>query len=156
MRGKKAKRKETKPDAVYNSVLVAKLINNVMQDGKKNLAEKIVYQGLEEAGKELKKKPIEVLETAVENVKPKLEVRSRRVGGVNYQVPMPVTDHRQLSLALKWIVNAARDRRKKEEFYKALKEEIKDAFKEEGYAIKKKEDTHKMAEANKAFAHFQW
>ena len=156
MRGKQAKKRKLEKDVLYNSTLVTKLINHVMKDGKKSLAEKIVYKSIEEAGKETKKKPIQVLEDAVENVKPRLEVRSRRVGGVNYQVPMPVSEHRQLSLAMKWIVDAARDRRKKEEFYVALKNELKDAFKSEGFAVKKKEDTHKMAEANKAFAHFQW
>ncbi|MFC1780398.1 30S ribosomal protein S7 [Patescibacteria group bacterium] len=156
MRGKQAKKRKVQPDAVYNSTLVSSLINNVMKSGKKSLAEKIVYQSMELLEKDLKKKPLEILENAIENVKPKLEVRPRRVGGVNYQVPVPVPDHRQLSLAIKWIVAGARARRSKEEFFTALAAELKDAYKNTGFAIKKMEDALKMAEANKAFAHFQW
>lgn len=156
MRGKQAKKRKTKPDAIYNSVLVSKLINNVMLDGKRSLAENIVYQSMGVLGDDMKKKPLEVLENAIENVRPSLEVRPRRVGGVNYQVPMPVPEHRQTSLALKWIVAGARGRRKKEKFHVALTDELKDAYKNTGFAMKKKEDMQKMAEANKAFAHFQW
>lgn len=156
MRGKSAKRREVKRDAVYGSRLVTRFINTVMKDGKKSLAEKIIYKSMEALEKDLKKKPLEILEEAIENVKPRLEVRPRRVGGVNYQVPVPVAEDRQLALAIKWIIKGARDRRKKEEFSLALSDEIKDALKKSGFAYKKKEDTHKMAEANKAFAHFQW
>lgn len=156
MRGKQAKKRKVIPDAKYNSIVVTKLVNNVMQDGKKALAEGIVYGAIEHLSKEVKKDPLEAFEKALENVKPKLEVRGRRVGGVNYSVPTPVPDHRQLFLALKWIVTGAQQRRTKEEFKKALSEELVDAFKNTGFAIKKKEDAHKMAEANKAFAHFSW
>lgn len=156
MRGKQAKTRQIKPDAVYGSALVTQIVNKVMRDGKKNLAEKIVHQSLDLLEKDIKGKAIEILEKAVDNVKPKLEIRPRRVGGVNYQVPMPVSEHRQTALAIRWIIDAARDRRKSEEFHVALAGELKDAYKSTGVAIKKKEDTHKMAEANKAFAHFQW
>ena len=156
MRGKSAKKRKVNKDAVHNSILITKFINNIMKDGKKSLAEKTVYKSLEVLEKDLKKKPLESLEQAIENVKPKLEIRARRVGGVNYQVPMSVAEERQLALALKWIIAGAKERRKKEEFYIALADELKDALKKSGYAYKKKEDTHKMAEANKAFAHFQW
>lgn len=156
MRGKSARKRKLQTDAVYNSTVVSAFINNVMLDGKKTIAEKIVYKSLKILQKDLKKKPLEILEKAIENVKPKLEVRARRVGGVNYQVPMPVRESRQLSLAIKWIIAGARDRRKSKEFYVTLADELKDAYKDTGFAIKKKEDMHKMAEANKAFAHFQW
>ncbi len=156
MRGKQAKKRKTKPDAVYNSKVVASLINNVMLDGKKVVAEGIVYKSFDILKKDLKKKPLDIIETAIENVKPKLEVKPRRVGGVNYQVPMPVSEQRQLSLAIKWIIQGARARRKKEEFCEAFAAEIKDAYKNLGFAVKKREDMYKMAEANKAFAHFQW
>lgn len=156
MRGKQAKKREVEKDAVYGSKVVTKFINNVMKSGKKTVAERIVYDSLEKLGKELKGKPLEILEEAIENVSPKVEIRPRRVGGVNYQVPMPVPDYRQRTLAMKWIIEGARNRRGSDTFRKALTSELKDAFNEAGHAFKKKEDTHKMAEANKAFAHFQW
>jgi small subunit ribosomal protein S7 len=156
MRGKRAKKRQVTPDAVYNSGVVTKFVNKVMRDGKKAVAFKAVYSAMEKAAKELKIKPIEAIEKAIENVGPKIEIRPRRVGGVNYQVPVPVEEGRQLSLAINWIVTGARARRKKETFSQALADELTDANKNTGFAIKKKEDTHKMAEANKAFAHFQW
>lgn len=157
MRGKKAKIRKIEADGEYKSTLIAKMINKVMRDGKKILAKKIVYNAIKNATQKLKDvKPEELIEKVVENVKPKLEVRSRRVGGVNYQVPGPVSEQRQIHLALKWLIDGARERRKKEAFYIALSEELVDAYKKSGYAYKKKEDMHKMAEANKAFAHFQW
>lgn len=156
MRGKQSKIRKIQTDAVYNSILIAKFINNVMQQGKKSIAESIVYQAMKLLEKDLKKKSLEIFEKAVENVKPRLEVRPRRVGGVNYQVPVPVSEHRQLSLALKWMVVGARARRKKEKFYVALAEEVKEAYKKTGFAMKKKDEMQRMAEANKAFAHFQW
>lgn len=156
MRGKQAKKRKVIPDARYNSPLVGKLINNVMLKGKKALAEKVVYESMDMLEQTTKQKALEALEKAIENVKPKLEVRPRRVGGVNYQVPTPVPDHRQLFLALKWIVTGARGRRTKETFTQALSAELVDAYKGTGFAMKKKEDMEKMAEANKAFAHFQW
>ncbi|MBU0975212.1 MAG: 30S ribosomal protein S7 [Patescibacteria group bacterium] len=156
MRGKQAKKRKLRPDAIYESVLVTRLITAVMRDGKRSVAEKVVYSTLEKLEKELKKKPLEILEKAIDSVMPRLEVRPRRVGGVNYQVPAPVPEHRQLALAVKWIILEARSRRKKESFEKALATELIEAYKGSGGAVKKKEDVHKMAEANKAFAHFQW
>lgn len=157
MRGKPVRRKELAPDEKYNSPLVAKFINFIMQDGKKNVARGLVYDAFDILGKENKKtKPLETFEKAVDNVMPKVEVRSRRVGGANYQVPVPVADYRQVTLALRWIIDAARARRKTSSFDKALAGELLDAFNKSGEAFKKKEDTHRMAEANKAFAHFQW
>jgi small subunit ribosomal protein S7 len=131
-----------------------------MQDGKKSVAEYIVYTALEEAAKELGLTPVEVLEKAVENVKPEWEVRTRRVGGATYQVPVEVPERRQISLALRWIVEAARERfigdgkRNKMEY--KLKQELIDAINGKGGAIKRKEETHRMAEANKVFSHFRW
>ena len=156
MRGKKAKKRKGNPDSKYNSLLVTKLINKIMKHGKKEIAEQIVYGMMDTLGKEMEGKPLQILEKAIDNVKPRIEIRPRRVGGVNYQVPTPVSDKRQLSLALRWIILGARDRRKKTTFREALSQELIDAYNETGYAIKKKEDAHKMAEANKAFAHFQW
>lgn len=145
-----------KPDPVYNSKLVAKLINCLMWDGKKSVASKVVYGALKEIEKQMPDKtPLEVLETAVENVKPMLEVRSRRVGGSNYQVPMQVSPKRQLSLALRWIIAAARGKKGKP-MYLRLASELMDAYRKEGAAITTRENVHRMAEANKAFAHFAW
>lgn len=127
-----------------------------MLSGKKTLAERLVYKALEKAGEESKLKPMEVFEKALDNLKPKMEVRSRRVGGANYQVPVQVDALRQESLAMRWLISAARESRKTTDFSEALAKEIINATKKEGAAYKKKEDTHKMADANKAFAHFQW
>lgn len=154
MRGKKAKIREIEPDLKYNSTLVAKLINYVMKDGKKSLATKIVYSALDEVKTKLKKDEMEVLNKAVDNLKPNVEVRSRRVGGSNFQVPVPVPPNRQISLALRWLVQAARDGRGSLEFWQVLAREIISAYNNEGNAIKKKEDVLRMAEANKAFAQF--
>jgi len=156
MRGKKAKIRKIYPDLKYNSVLVTKFINNVMEQGKKMTAEKIVYTSMVKAAKELKKEPLESIEKALDNIKPSLEVRPRRVGGVTYQVPLPVPESRQLSVAIKWIIEGARQRRKKEKFEDVLALEIIDAYKGTGFAMKKKEEMHKTAEANKAFTQFQW
>ncbi len=154
------KPREIPPDSKYGSVLVHKLINRVMKDGKKSVAEYIVYTALEEAAKELGLTPVEVLEKAVENVKPEWEVRTRRVGGATYQVPVEVPERRQISLALRWIVQAARERTigdgKKNKMEYKLKQELIDAINGKGGAIKKKEETHRMAEANKVFSHFRW
>lgn len=142
------------PDRKYNSVLVQRLINKSMLDGKKQSAEKAVYKALEEAAKTLKsEEPLEVFEKALKNVSPSFEVKSRRVGGANYQIPFPVQGHRQLHFAYTWLVQAARAR-KGMPYSKRLSLEIIDAYNEAGAAFKKKEDTHKMAEANRAFAHF--
>jgi small subunit ribosomal protein S7 len=127
-----------------------------MFHGKKRLAESLVYESFDIIKRDTKKDPLEIFEQAIGNITPQIEVRPRRVGGVNYQVPTPVPEHRQQSLAIKWLVSGARSRRSKEEFAQALADEIMDAYKKTGFAFKKKEDVHKMAEANKAFAHFQW
>ena len=143
-----------KPDRKYQSVLVQRLINKSMLDGKKLAAERAVYGALEQAAKTLKSEdPLEVFEKALRNISPNFEVKSRRVGGANYQIPFPVQGHRQLHHAFTWLVQASRSRSGMP-FEKRLALEIVDAYNEAGAAFKKKEDTHKMAEANRAFAHF--
>lgn len=154
MRGKQAVKRTIKPDEVYNSELVAKLINYMMLDGRKQTARGIVYSAIADLEKKTKTKGIEALEKAIENVKPKIEVRSRRVGGSNFQVPVPVSTGRQLYLALKWIIEATRSGRKNTEIWEVLSRELLNAYNKEGSAIKKKEEVHKMADANKAFAQF--
>ncbi len=149
------KRRQLPPDYKYNSTLVTKFINVVMKDGKKTKAEKIVYRALDIVKEKMKEDPLKVLTKAVENCKPLIETRSRRVGGATYQVPVEVLPHRQLSLAVRWIVNYARARKGKS-MEEKLAAEIMDAYHNRGGAIKKKEDTHKMAEANRAFAHYRW
>ena len=146
--------RQLQPDRKYNSVLVARLINKSMLNGKKLVAERAVYSALENAAKKLESQdPIEIFEKALSNVSPNFEVKSRRVGGANYQIPFPVQGHRQLHYAFTWLVAAARAR-KGMPYAKRLTLEIIDAYNETGAAFKKKEDTHKMAEANRAFAHF--
>lgn len=146
--------RELKPDRKYQSIMVQRLINKSMLDGKKLIAERAVYGALEEAAKKLKSEdPLEVFERALKNVSPNFEVKSRRVGGANYQIPFPVQGHRQLHYAFTWLVQSARSR-KSMPYEKRLAAEIVDAYNEAGNAYKKKEDTHKMAEANRAFAHF--
>jgi small subunit ribosomal protein S7 len=153
-RGSPPKR-EIPPDIKYNSVLVAKLINKVMMNGKKSLAEWIVYTAFDIIREKTGRNPVEVFEQAVQNAAPVLEVRPRRVGGATYQVPIEVPEHRRISLALRWLVNFARERSGKSMAEK-LAAEIIDAANNTGATIKKKEDTHKMAEANRAFAFFRW
>jgi small subunit ribosomal protein S7 len=143
------------PDPVYSSVLVQQLINRVMLDGKKSVAEEIVYQALELVGSKTGKPPVEALEQAVKTVTPVLEVKSRRVGGANYQVPVEVPQRRARTLAVRWIVTFARDRREKQMGEK-LANEIMDAINQQGGAFKKKDDIYRMAQANKAFAHYRW
>ena len=153
----KSLQRKIDPDRKYNSVLVKKLINKTIQDGKKQKAEKLVYGAMEQAAKTLKSEdPLNVLETALKNVRPSLEVKSRRVGGANYQIPFEVKGTRQNHLALMWFVEAARERRKGmgKSFDLVMAAEIVDAHNGAGSAVKKKEDTHRMAEANRAFAHF--
>jgi len=158
MRGKRAKLKTIAKDPVFNSLLVTKLINRTMISGKKTIAQKHVYRAMERAAKKVKKEPLEVLEEAVNNIKPRMEVRPRRIGGAAYQIPMSVPNRRQVSLAIRWLIEAARSRPNKEyhTFAEKLAAEIIAAFSGEGGAIKKREDTHRMAEANKAFSHFRW
>jgi len=156
MRRPLKKKHEIKEDSVYGSIKVTKLINYIMERGKKDTARKIVYSAFEELkGKDGKENPVTLFETAIKNVAPLMEVRSRRVGGANYQVPREVNPERRLSLALRWIIMAAKSGHH-DQMYLRLADEIKKASEEEGEAVKKRENTHKMAEANKAFAHFAW
>lgn len=150
----KSLQRKIDPDRVYNSVLVQRLINKSMKDGKKLKSEHLVYSGMEIAATKLKSSdPLATLEQALKNVYPSMEVKSRRVGGANYQIPYEVRGTRQTHIALMWFVEAARSRSGKP-YDQRLAEEIMDAFNNTGNAVKKKEDTHKMAEANRAFAHF--
>jgi small subunit ribosomal protein S7 len=147
--------RELAPDPVYNSRLVTQIINKVMNDGKKGIAEKIVYDALAIAAERSGKPPIEVLEQAVKSVTPVLETRSRRVGGANYQVPVEVPARRARTLAIRWLVTFARDRREKGMAAK-LAGELLDALEQQGGAFKRKDDLYRMAQANKAFAHYRW
>jgi small subunit ribosomal protein S7 len=154
MRGiSKYKKRVIEPDERYGSTTVAKFINKVMQCGKKSVAEGIVYNSLEKAAKELKKEPLEVFNGAISAVAPAVEVRSRRIGGANYQIPMDVKEPRRTALAMRWLIEGAASR-KGAKMADRLSAEYKDAIAGVGYAMKKKTDTHKMAEANRAFAHF--
>ncbi|OUM87994.1 MAG: 30S ribosomal protein S7 [Bacillus thermozeamaize] len=148
-------RRDVMPDPIYNSKLVARLINHIMKDGKKSVAQRILYEAFELIRQRTGKDPMEVLEQALKNVMPVLEVRARRVGGANYQVPVEVKPERRQTLGLRWLVQYARLRGEKT-MQERLAAEIIDAANNTGAAVKKKEDTHKMAEANKAFAHYRW
>jgi small subunit ribosomal protein S7 len=150
-----APKREVAPDIVYNSKLVTKLINTVLRRGKKGLAERIVYESFDIIKEKTKNDPLTVFRKAVENTKPVLEVRPRRVGGATYQVPVEVPDRRGTTLALRWLVNFARERKEKR-MSDRLAAELMDAANGVGASIKKKEDLHKMAEANRAFAHYRW
>jgi len=143
------------PDPKYRSILLTRLMNVIMLDGKKSTAEKIVYGALEIIQNRLKEDPLAVFETAMDNIKPNFEVKSRRVGGATYQVPIEVRDERRIALALRWIVSYSRKRPGKT-MYEKLANELIDAYNRRGSAWKKREDTHRMAEANKAFAHYRW
>jgi len=155
MRRGKAKRREVLPDPVYNSELVTKFINNIMLNGKKQLATRIFHEALSIVAKRTNESGYDVFLRALNNVTPQIEVRSRRIGGATYQIPTEIRPERKISLAMKWIIQYARLRKEKSMAEK-LAAEIIAASKEEGGAFKKKEDTHKMAEANKAFAHFKF
>ena len=154
-RKRKAPKKIPIVDPKYKSVIIPKLINSIMLDGKKTIAEKIVYDAIDKIKSKSKDEPITVFNDAINNVRPTVEVRSRRVGGATYQVPVEVKAKRAQALALRWIMDATR-RRKNKTMAEKLYAEIMDASQNKGSAIKKREDTHKMAEANKAFAHFRW
>ena len=147
--------RELEPDAVYSSKLVTQVVNKVMLRGKRSTAEAIVYSALEKVGERSGRPPVEALEQAVKTVTPVLEVRSRRVGGANYQVPVEVPQRRARTLAVRWLVNYARDRREKSMADK-LANEILDALNQQGGAFKRKDDLYRMAQANKAFAHYRW
>ena len=150
-----AERREILPDAKYGNFVIAKFINCIMEMGKKSIAEKIVYGALNGAAARLKVDALEIFKTVVKNVRPHIEVRSRRVGGATYQVPVEVRDVRSIALALRWLKIAACKRAEKTMIAKLLGEMV-DAFNNRGASVKKREDTHKMAEANKAFAHYRW
>ena len=155
-RRRKADKREIIPDTKFNDRVLSKFINIVMYDGKKSKSEKIVYDALDIASKKLKiSKPIDLFKTALNNVKPGIEVRSRRVGGATYQVPVEVRNERAQALAIRWIVDASRKRNEKS-MVDRLAQELADAHENKGTSIKKREDTHKMAEANRAFAHYRW
>ncbi len=147
--------RSVEPDSVYNSQLVAQVIHKIMLDGKKSVAEQIVYEALETVGTKSGRPPVEVLEQAVKTVTPVLEVRGRRVGGANYQVPVEVPQRRARTLAVRWLVTYARERREKGMSTK-LANEILDALNQQGGAFKRKDDVYRMAQANKAFAHYRW
>ncbi len=148
--------KQLRPDPKHGSILAAKFINCLMWDGKKTVAQGVFYDALDEIGRRIKDaSPIDVFHQALENVKPHIEVRSKRVGGASYQVPMQVNKRRQQSLAIRWVLSAVRDKKGRPTHLK-LADELSAAYKKEGAAITKRENTHRMAEANKAFAHFAW
>lgn len=157
MRHAKIQKRETSPDKIYGNVMVAKLINRIMEDGKKSVAEKRVYNAFELI-KSKEEDPMQVFERAIQNVGPKVEVKARRIGGANFQVPSEVRHDRRMALALRWIVEAARKRSNKEyhTFDEKLAAEVSAAANNEGEAIRKRDTTLKQAEANKAFAHFRW
>ncbi len=155
MRKRRAIKRDVLPDPVYNSKVVTKLVNQIMQDGKKGTAQKILYEAFDIIKEKTGEEPMEVYNKALENIKPALEVKSRRVGGSNYQVPVEVSDDKSQTLALRWLVNYAKLRNGKGMAIN-LANEIMDAANGTGGAVKKREDTHKMAEANKAFAHYRW
>lgn len=153
-RKKKAKR-EISPDPIYNNVTVAKFVNQIMRQGKKTIARKILYGAFKIIKEKTKKEPLEVFDLALQNASPLLEVKPKRIGGATYQVPREVRGDRRLTLAMRWIINGARSRKGKP-MREKLAEELIEAAENKGVAIKKKEDTHRMAEANRAFAHFSW
>jgi small subunit ribosomal protein S7 len=154
-RKRKAPKKVSVVDPKYKSAIVPKLINSIMYDGKKTIAEKIVYDAIEKIKSKSKDEPISVFNEAINNIRPTIEVKSRRVGGATYQVPVEVNAKRSQTLALRWLIEASRKRKDKKMSDKIFYE-IYDAYQNKGSAIKKKDDTHKMAESNKAFAHFRW
>jgi small subunit ribosomal protein S7 len=149
----KSKKRNIKPDEKFSNILISRLINYVMENGKKSVAEKIVYTAFEKAEKELKSSANDIFEQAIKNAGPIVEVRGKRIGGANYQVPVEVNRDRKTILAMRWIISSAKNKKGKAMADK-LAEELISAYRGEGAAIKKKEETHKMAEANKAFAHF--
>lgn len=155
MRRRRAEKREKSPDLRLNSLEVSQLITKVMRRGKRAVAERIVYGALDLIAEQTKQDPLEILRAGLENVKPRVEVKSRRVGGATYQVPVEVAPDRQTSLAMRWLVTYAKAR-KGIPMRRALALEIIDASKNQGNAVKKREDTHKMAQANKAFAHYRW
>lgn len=156
MRRRRAEKRKVEPDPLYNSVILSKFINKVMYDGKKNLAQSLIYKALEKFAKRINSdNPLEAFETALENARPALEVKSRRIGGATYQVPIEVAPQRSFGLAMRWIIDNSRKKVGKS-MVDGLAIELYDCYNNQGTTIKKKDDTHRMAEANKAFAHFKW
>ena len=155
MARRKVEKRIIAPDSVYNNVTVAKFINQVMRRGKKTVARKVVYKAFEIVKEKTKKEPLEVFEQALNNAGPLVEVKSRRIGGATYQVPREVRGDRKITLAMRWILLGARSRKGKP-MREKLAQELMDAASSQGWAVKKKQDTHRMAEANRAFAHFAW
>ena len=154
-RKKRAPKKIQVIDPIYKSAIIPKLVNSIMYDGKKTIAEKIVYDAIDKIKSKVKEEPINVFNEAINNIKPTVEVRSRRVGGATYQVPVEVKNKRAQALAIRWLIDSARKRKDKNMSDKIFNE-LYDAYEKKGAAVKKKEDVHKMAESNKAFAHFRW
>ena len=154
-RKKTQPKKNITPDPKFKSTIIPKLINNIMYDGKRGVAAKIVYEAIEKIKTKTKDEPINIFNEAINNIRPTVEVRSRRVGGATYQVPVEVKSNRSQALAIRWLIDASR-KRKDKKMSDRIFNEIYDAYQSRGSAIKKKEDTHKMAESNKAFAHFRW
>ena len=154
-RKKTQPKKNVVPDPKFKSTIIPKLINNIMYDGKRGIAAKIVYDAIDKIKTKTKDEPINIFNEAINNIKPTVEVRSRRVGGATYQVPVEVRNERALALAIRWIVDASRKRSEKSMTHR-LAQELIDANENKGASIKKREDTHKMAEANRAFAHYRW
>ena len=150
-----AEKRPILPDAKFGDMVLSKFMNNLMYDGKKSVAERIVYGALEKVEEKIKRQPVEVFREALENIKPSVEVRSRRVGGATYQVPVEVRSDRALALAIRWLINSSRNR-SENSMTERLSGELIDASSNRGASVKKKEDTHKMAEANKAFSHYRW
>jgi len=155
MRKNRAERRTVKPDPVYNDVIINRIINKIMLDGKKSLAEKVVYEALDIVSEETGEEPLDVVKEALDNIMPVLEVRSRRVGGSNYQVPVEVDENRKLSLGLRWFVQSTRKRGERT-IVERVAGELMDAYNNTGGAVRKKEEVHRMAEANRAFAHYRW
>ncbi|WP_319530323.1 30S ribosomal protein S7 [uncultured Cohaesibacter sp.] len=150
-----AEKRVINPDPKFGDIVISKFMNSIMLDGKKSVSESIVYGALEAVEGKLKQNPVEVFHTALENVMPSVEVRSRRVGGATYQVPVDVRAERKQALAIRWIITAARNRNERT-MIDRLSGELLDAFNNRGSAVKKREDTHRMAEANRAFSHYRW
>lgn len=152
----RAEKRHINPDSKYNDVVVAKFINAIMLDGEKSIAEKVLYEAFDYIKEKTGEEPLNYFKKALENVKPKLEVKSRRVGGATYQVPIEVRPERQQTLAIRWLMQFARARKSDRTIVAKISGELMDAYNERGGSVKKKEDTHKMAEANRAFAHYRW
>jgi small subunit ribosomal protein S7 len=155
-RRRRAETREVIPDAKFGNTIVTKFINSVMKEGKKAVAESAFYEAITVASEKMSVDPVEFFEKTLGNIRPSVEVRSRRVGGATYQVPCDVRPARQTALAIRWLINAAKARKDKKSFPDKLASEFMDAFAGRGAAFKKKEDTHKMAESNRAFAHYNW